>query len=819
MRYPIVNLRRKSHHLLTVSVGVLARCGVHSRSHAICLMMGVFFTTGCQNQPSDATPNERPKKQAPVSDRQPKEQDTPEKNTDSPPDVSETISRDLKFVPDYALAVAVMRPTQMLEIPDVATFPGVDLQGGNPIKPSNVERCALVLLPDSGKYFDGRSGGNGLTLGFVVEMNVDAPQQKLVNQLSPGAERAKGKEDIYWPREVSYEQLSIAFPDKKTMVAAFGTVAMLEMLNLEKRPQQDSRLFKAYRQNDPQAQFAAAIDVDRLRHFYDLANTQLSDKSDFASNILLSLSHRTKTASLSWDISRPDGFSLQLDTDGDATVAKEQALQLLAATQTAVENTQQYLIDELGTGQQTEITEVTRSLSNMVEPLEPEINEATAIVNSHKFPVANETLQRIAKLAAYQVAVLRKRAMRFQTSYAFAILGLQMHNYNDVYAKLPQNIVSDDGKLLLSWRVNLLPYLGEFGGSEEVKLYKKFHLDEPWDSPHNKPLSEQMPKIFRTRDSTPDANVTHLQAVTGPGTVFGEGIEKFEQITDGLPNTLAFIETQEPVIWTKPEDFEFDHDQPHNGLRPGEALGVLFNGQRVELKPETDDEMIRHIALFDDGGQFDVESIWWKRSGSHTVEPKQRKARDPDLLLEVVQDGMRDEKRAALNRLTDYDLKLKRSDAKKVVDGLLPLVKTNDPNLRGWVLEVLAKWAKRGRLDWKKVEPLLDDPYEQNRWQVFEILGASGDPQVIPILLKGRPEDTRIRWNVIYERLGKVAIEGTLPLLKSADEELRFNACIVIANEGDKSHVPKLRPLLEDDAERVRNMAKRAIERLENPEE
>src|SRR5262245_20576013 len=37
-------------------------------------------------------------------------------------------------------------------------------------------------------------------------------------------------------------------------------------------------------------------------------------------------------------------------------------------------------------------------------------------------------------------------------------------------------IYSKDGKPLLSWRVAILPFIGE------DKLYKEFKLDEPWDS-------------------------------------------------------------------------------------------------------------------------------------------------------------------------------------------------------------------------------------------------------------------------------------------------------------------------------------------------
>ena len=46
------------------------------------------------------------------------------------------------------------------------------------------------------------------------------------------------------------------------------------------------------------------------------------------------------------------------------------------------------------------------------------------------------------------------------------------------------------GKALLSWRVALLPFL------EENELYKQFHLDEAWDSDHNKKLLAKMPRVF-----------------------------------------------------------------------------------------------------------------------------------------------------------------------------------------------------------------------------------------------------------------------------------------------------------------------------------
>ena len=67
-------------------------------------------------------------------------------------------------------------------------------------------------------------------------------------------------------------------------------------------------------------------------------------------------------------------------------------------------------------------------------------------------------------------------------------LGLAMHNHHDVFKCFPPPaIYSPDGKPLLSWRVMLLPFL------DQTPLYKQFHLNEPWDSPHNRALVAKMP--------------------------------------------------------------------------------------------------------------------------------------------------------------------------------------------------------------------------------------------------------------------------------------------------------------------------------------
>jgi len=86
---------------------------------------------------------------------------------------------------------------------------------------------------------------------------------------------------------------------------------------------------------------------------------------------------------------------------------------------------------------------------------------------------------------------MRERADSNRNTNNLKRFGLAMHNWHDVYKVLPAHAnYSKDGKPLLSWRVHVLPYL------DQVELYQKFHLNEPWDSKHNKQFISQIPEVF-----------------------------------------------------------------------------------------------------------------------------------------------------------------------------------------------------------------------------------------------------------------------------------------------------------------------------------
>jgi hypothetical protein len=130
---------------------------------------------------------------------------------------------------------------------------------------------------------------------------------------------------------------------------------------------------------------------------------------------------------------------------------------------------------------------------------------------------------------------------------------LAFHNYHDVNGEVPPAIVDNAGKPLLSWRVAFLPYV------EQDNLYKQFKLNEPWDSEQNKKLIEPTPKIFQIDGVETKAGHTHYRTFVGAKAPWDVGRPvTFARITDGLSNTVLFVQAKEPVIWTKPDELVAD---------------------------------------------------------------------------------------------------------------------------------------------------------------------------------------------------------------------------------------------------------------------
>lgn len=177
----------------------------------------------------------------------------------------------------------------------------------------------------------------------------------------------------------------------------------------------------------------------------------------------------------------------------------------------------------------------------------------------------------------------REAARRMQSSNGLKQIGLAMHNYHSAYRKLPDRAIRDEnGKALLSWRVAVLPFI------EESALYNQFHLDEPWDSPHNMQLIEKMPQVYVDSSAGLPPGQTVFQVPVGESLMFDEsGERRFRDVTDGLSNTIMVVESsrEASVPWTKPEDLTIDLNNPlaeTGDSHPG-GFNVLFGDGAVRF--------------------------------------------------------------------------------------------------------------------------------------------------------------------------------------------------------------------------------------------
>ncbi len=171
--------------------------------------------------------------------------------------------------------------------------------------------------------------------------------------------------------------------------------------------------------------------------------------------------------------------------------------------------------------------------------------------------------------------------------------------------------VDASGRPLLSWRVHILPALGF------QELYDRFHLDEPWDSPHNRKLIEAMPDVFRSPgNSTPKGKTPYLAVKIEKGVwqvpEAGEnGDSSDDKATIVNPHsTIGLIEVaaRDSVIWTKPEDLEVDAKHPKAALSsPYETsvLAAMLCGNLTRVPLELTDQQWRLLMQNTDKSELE----------------------------------------------------------------------------------------------------------------------------------------------------------------------------------------------------------------------
>ncbi|MEE2640928.1 MAG: DUF1559 domain-containing protein [Planctomycetota bacterium] len=237
-----------------------------------------------------------------------------------------------------------------------------------------------------------------------------------------------------------------------------------------------------------------------------------------------------------------------------------------------------------------------RIADKLEKDLAPERKDNTVTIRFES-EVATVGVMTALLLPAVQAA--REAARRTQSANNLRQIGLSLFHHLDTQGRFPPQAITDrKGKKLLSWRVQVLPYLGY------QELYDSFHFDEPWDSEHNIKLLEQMPPIYRNPNSA-EETTTNFLAVTGKGTAFdGKTGRKINEFRDGTSKGILTVEADKYVPWTQPVDFEVDWENPVSGLgniRPGIFQAGMADGSSIAIAISVDPELLKSMFRIQDG--------------------------------------------------------------------------------------------------------------------------------------------------------------------------------------------------------------------------
>lgn len=453
------------------------------------------------------------------------------------------VHRDLKFVP-HEIATALM--TESLGL-DPGTIQTITLFASPPIEPNQVSWGCLAK-PIINQKLAAKIVGESTQekyQGFAYRKFGQNPMALCYAELPDGS--------CFLGSEPALQQVVVKLASNKGDSAP--------------SPQSIAgRLIAAHSQGD----VLFCMDMAPARKFYEqvLAEMPLpSELQELATlgehlatlNLYVSLSKKP-AATVQWIPSSSRSLaSLRKVLDGSLSFAESQALsgvkETISGEEPLIQATREYTL---------------RSLKAKFQSIRPEESSGMLVMKLDTLNDLQVPLYTAALLPAVQSA--REAAQRMSGSNNLKMLGLAMHNFHDTLGAFPAMYGPEGKSKGLSWRVHALPYL------EELALYKEFHLDEPWDSPHNQKLIERMPKVFESPQLKLEPGKTNLLALVTPQGIFsgGPGL-RMSEITDGMSNTVLLVEANadQAVIWTKPTDLVVDESAPLKGL--GKAREDGFN--------------------------------------------------------------------------------------------------------------------------------------------------------------------------------------------------------------------------------------------------
>lgn len=238
-------------------------------------------------------------------------------------------------------------------------------------------------------------------------------------------------------------------------------------------------------------------------------------------------------------------------------------------------------------------------------------------------------------------------------------LMVALHQHYDEHKHFPPAVSTmKDGKPCqpYSWRVAILPALGDEGKA----LYEQYRFNEPWDSAKNSSLIGKMPDVYQSPFAEEGSTNASYFALTCPrirgqaeigiesgyggpavGEAGSEGASSaaefdgadpalgpvstrkvetyytifsspvgtpFHVVYDGTSNTVALVEAQRDIPWTKPEDINYDPEGELPEMGDGVSGGVVagFVDGSAKFLKDLPEQTWRYLIEMNDGHPVDL---------------------------------------------------------------------------------------------------------------------------------------------------------------------------------------------------------------------
>ncbi len=502
---------------------------------------------------------------------------------------------DLSYIGSDAIGAVVLHPRRVLTSPDLEMLPievvvaaGIDKFG---IDPTQIDEAIGIL------GLSGLANGQpqfGAILRFAKPYDQNAVLQRLGGETDEVTQAGKS-----YRRSRVPGGFSLYMPNDRTLLVA-TEMQMKSMLTADAKV--DTPLVKLLKQVDTSKAAVALVDFGSIRPLILLAMQNRAPVPEPFTEFM-KLPELLKWLQVSLDFKDGLNFDITMGADDATAAAKLKELGERAKV-LAGQFSEAQLAETMGRSndpaEKAMAQYMRRVLKSLLDSIELKVqDDRVNIVVLQRAPEAQATTGVLVALLLPPVQAAREAARRNQAANELKQIGIAMLNYHDQFKHYPARAIYDNqGKPLLSWRVTILPYL------EQEALCKEFHLDEPWDSEHNRKLIERMPAVYANPNYPLTDMKTVYLAIVGDGTVFEgkEGIA-IRKITDGTSKTALVVEADadRAVIWTKPDDFEFDGNRPLAGLghlRPG-VFSTLFADASVHfVSNDIDPNILRAVFTF-----------------------------------------------------------------------------------------------------------------------------------------------------------------------------------------------------------------------------